>query len=69
MGADLRPQHVDNSVDTPGGYAVASGLLRIVPASEAAEARRYHAADFAARYLNATGHALPVEDCLRWWPS
>jgi len=47
---------------------VTTGLLRLLPASEAADARREHRADFAARFLARTGHPLPAEDAERWWP-
>lgn len=46
-----------------------TGLLRLVPASEAAEVRREHREDFQLRFYRATGHPLPMEDAYRWWPS
>lgn len=45
-----------------------SGLLRVIPASEAAELRRLHREDFAVRFLGAMGHPLPGQDAERWWP-
>lgn len=46
-----------------------NGLLRVIPASEAAEVRRLHREDFQLRYYRLTGHPLSMDDAWRWWPS
>lgn len=46
----------------------ATGLLRVVPASEAAAARRVARWDFCSRFESAMGHPVPAQEVERWWP-
>lgn len=45
-----------------------SGLLRVIPASEAAQARRSARLDFCSRFASVMGYPLSEADAERWWP-